>query len=87
MKLINFCFYLFLFEISFYKCLIELFYFVQLLLEAPDDVFSFSFSPNEPNIVAGGCMNGQVALWDIGPWEERIMNPRSDHRDKNLFIV
>lgn len=58
----------------------------KLFLEAPSDVLSFAFSPTEPNIIAGGCLNGQVALWDIQPWEERIINPRGDHRDKSLFI-
>ena len=57
------------------------------MLEAPDDIYSFAFNPNEPNILAGGCLNGQVVLWDIGRWEDRIKNPRSDHRDKELFIV
>lgn len=59
----------------------------KLLLEAPDDIFSFAFSTSDPNVIAGGCINGQVVLWDIGPWEERIKNPRGDHRDKDLFIV
>ncbi|CAF0718048.1 unnamed protein product [Brachionus calyciflorus] len=58
----------------------------KLFLEAPDDVFSFAFSHSDPNIIAGGCINGQVVLWDISPWEERIKNPRGDHRDKDLFI-
>ncbi len=57
------------------------------MLEAPDNVYSFAFSPTEPNIIAGGCANGQVALWDITQWEARIVNPRSDHRDKDLFLV
>jgi hypothetical protein len=48
---------------------------------------TFAFSPTEPNIIAGGCMNGQVILWDIAQWEEHIANPRADHRDKDLFIV
>ena len=60
---------------------------IKLLLEAPDDIFSFAFNPNEPNIIAGGCINGQVVLWDIAQYEERIANPRGDHRDKDLFIV
>lgn len=57
------------------------------MLEAPDDIFSFAFNPIDPNIIAGGCINGQVVLWDISKWEERIKNPRGDHRDKDLFIV
>ena len=59
----------------------------KLLLEAPDDIFTFAFSPTEPNIIAGGCINGQVVLWDISQYEERIANPRGDHRDRDLFIV
>lgn len=58
----------------------------KLLLEAPHDVYSFAFSATEPNIIAGGCQNGQVALWDIAQWQDRIVNPRSDHRDKDLFL-
>jgi len=58
----------------------------KLFLEAPCDVFSFAFSPTEPHIVAGGCINGQVALWDIKQYEDRIINPRGDHREKDLFI-
>lgn len=26
-------------------------------------------------------------MWDIKEYEERIKNPRGDHRDKDLFIV
>ena len=33
---------------------------LQALLEAPDDIFSFKFNPSDPNIIAGGCINGQV---------------------------
>uniref|UniRef100_A0AAY5L9F9 WD repeat domain 63 n=1 Tax=Esox lucius TaxID=8010 RepID=A0AAY5L9F9_ESOLU len=34
----------------------------QLLLECPDDVFSFEFCPSDPNIIVGSCMNGQVLI-------------------------
>ncbi|KAK5869587.1 hypothetical protein PBY51_024292 [Eleginops maclovinus] len=37
----------------------------QLLLECPDDIFAFEFCPSDPNIIVGGCVNGQVVLWDI----------------------
>ncbi len=26
-------------------------------------------------------------MWDIKEYEDRIRNPRGDHRDKDLFIV
>ncbi|CAG5863543.1 unnamed protein product [Menidia menidia] len=31
----------------------------QLLLECPDDIVAFEFCPSNPNIIAGGCINGQ----------------------------
>ncbi|KPP70919.1 WD repeat-containing protein 63-like [Scleropages formosus] len=33
-----------------------------LRLECPDDVLSFDFCPSDPNIIIGGCMNGQMAF-------------------------
>lgn len=32
----------------------------QLVLEAPEDIYTFKFNPTDPNIVAAGCINGQV---------------------------
>ncbi|KAM7409818.1 hypothetical protein PAMA_001357 [Pampus argenteus] len=37
----------------------------QLMLECPDDILAFEFCPSNPNIIVGGCVNGQVVLWDI----------------------
>ncbi|CAF0933439.1 unnamed protein product [Adineta ricciae] len=58
----------------------------KLYLEAPDDIQCFQFSPTDPHVIAGGCVNGQVVMWDIKEYEDRIRNPRGDHRDKDLFI-
>lgn len=33
---------------------------LQLILEGPDDVLAFEFCPSDPNIIVGGCINGQV---------------------------
>ncbi|XP_067892433.1 dynein axonemal intermediate chain 3 isoform X2 [Heterodontus francisci] len=44
----------------------------QIMLEAPDDIYSFQFCPTDPNIVAGSCKNGQVVLWDITEFSERL---------------
>lgn len=46
----------------------------QLMLESPEDIFCFEFCPSDPNIIAGGCINGQIVLWDITPYAERIEN-------------
>ncbi len=56
-------------------------------MEAPEDIQCFQFSPTDPHVIAGGCVNGQVVMWDIKEYEDRIKNPRGDHRDKDLFIV
>ncbi|XP_016526274.1 dynein axonemal intermediate chain 3 isoform X1 [Poecilia formosa] len=37
----------------------------QFLLECPDDILAFQFSPSNPNIIVGGCINGQILLWDL----------------------
>lgn len=36
------------------------------MLDAPADVFSFQINPSDPNLVCGGCANGQIAFWDLG---------------------
>ena len=37
----------------------------QLVLHAPDDIYCFKFNPTDPNIVAAGCVNGQVSSTTI----------------------
>ncbi|NXD82038.1 WDR63 protein, partial [Halcyon senegalensis] len=49
----------------------------QLILECPEDIYCFQFSPSDPNIIAGGCINGQVALWDISQHEEKLQNAKT----------
>lgn len=46
----------------------------QLMLESPDDIFCFKFCPTNSNIIAGGCINGQIVMWDITAHAERIEN-------------
>ncbi|KAL2089545.1 hypothetical protein ACEWY4_014233 [Coilia grayii] len=56
----------------------------QLMLECPDDVLSFEFCPSDPNIIVGGCMNGQVVLWDISAHVDRLQGTRSGGGGKNM---
>eukprot|EP01041_Mallomonas_annulata_P005133 gene5133-10260_t len=37
----------------------------QVLLQCPHEVFTFRFNATNPNIIVGGCITGQVVLWDI----------------------
>ncbi|CAH8454226.1 unnamed protein product [Schistosoma turkestanicum] len=46
----------------------------QLLLNAPDDLTCFQFNPTTSNYIAGGCINGQVVLWDIEKHMEDLKN-------------
>ena len=48
----------------------------QLFLEAPDDILCFKFCPTNPNIIAGGCINGQVVMWDISSKVDRLKTQR-----------
>lgn len=49
----------------------------QILLEAPDDILCFKFCPTDPNFVAGGCISGQVVLWDIAEHSNRLRQARA----------
>lgn len=37
----------------------------QILLQSPHEIFTFRFNATNPNIVVGGCLTGQVMLWDV----------------------
>ncbi|KAM6326985.1 LOW QUALITY PROTEIN: dynein axonemal intermediate chain 3 [Podargus strigoides] len=50
----------------------------QLMLECPEDIYCFQFSPSDPNIIAGGCINGQVVLWDISQHEAKLQDAKTD---------
>ncbi len=56
----------------------------QLILEAPDDLYCFKFCPTDPNIVCGGCINGQVVLWDITQHADRLKTQRGGNKRKNM---
>lgn len=58
----------------------------QLMLESPDDIFCFEFCPSDPNIIAGGCINGQVILWDITSHADRIENIKASGRSKKATL-
>ncbi|XP_076196638.1 dynein axonemal intermediate chain 3 isoform X2 [Aptenodytes patagonicus] len=49
----------------------------QLMLECPEDIYCFQFRPSDPNVIAGGCINGQVVLWDISQHEEKLQNAKT----------
>ncbi|CAH8459503.1 unnamed protein product [Schistosoma curassoni] len=61
----------------------------QLLLHAPDDIMCFQFNPTSPNYIAGGCINGQVVLWDIEKHIDDLTNVKLRLKQNNqmpLFV-
>lgn len=34
------------------------------MLESPHEVTTFQYNPLNPDIVVGGCYNGQIVVWD-----------------------
>ncbi|XP_007944383.1 dynein axonemal intermediate chain 3 [Orycteropus afer afer] len=59
----------------------------QLMLESPDDIFCFKFCPTDPNIIAGGCINGQIVMWDITAHASRIENIKTgSSRSKKVTL-
>ncbi|ORZ37936.1 WD40-repeat-containing domain protein [Catenaria anguillulae PL171] len=50
----------------------------QLILEAHEDVGVFAFHPQMPHILAGGCVNGQIVVWDISEFQEKMRNKRRE---------
>ena len=41
----------------------------QVVLEAPDDIMSLAFNPTETMLLCGGCVNGQIIVWDLSAHE------------------
>jgi len=50
------------------------------VLETPIEISSIEFHPENPNVIIGGCLNGQVIVWDITSTDHRITsgNKKSD---------
>lgn len=42
------------------------------VLESPSVVMSFKFCPHNPNIIVGGCLSGQVVMWDVSDESTKI---------------
>lgn len=52
-----------------------------IILDAPDDITVFKFSPTMPHIVAGGTKTGQVCLWDISAAESTLKSKNKGKKD------
>ena len=53
----------------------------QLVLEAPEDVGCFQIHPQDPSIIVAGCVNGQIVLWDISEYQEKLQSSRKSDKE------
>lgn len=44
------------------------------VLETPIEVTTIEFHPENPNVLVGGCINGQIIVWDLSSQDHRIAN-------------
>ena len=58
-----------------------------LLLQAPTDVYSFQFCPSNPDIISAGCINGQIVLWDIAEYHEKLVSSNEKSQEKFHSII
>jgi len=65
----------------------------QLMLESPHDTYCFRFNPTHPNLIAAGCISGQVILWDCSDAMDQLQRKKGktvasqegeEERDKML---
>jgi dynein intermediate chain 3, axonemal len=38
----------------------------------------FKFNPVDPNIIVGGCINGQLVIWDISKYDDVLKSTRDE---------
>jgi WD40 repeat protein len=55
----------------------------QLILEAPEDVTCFQINPLDSSMIVAGCYNGQVVLWDISEYQERLQSSRKSDSENS----
>lgn len=42
------------------------------VLETPIEITTIEFHPENPNVLIGGCFNGQVIVWDLSSLDHKI---------------
>jgi WD40 repeat protein len=43
------------------------------ILETPVEITCIEFHPNKQDVIIGGCVNGQVIVWDLRAPEYRVV--------------
>jgi WD40 repeat protein len=53
------------------------------LLQAPEDIACFQINPYDSNMIIAGCVDGQIVLWDITDYQEKLGSTRKTENDMN----
>ena len=54
------------------------------VLETPIEISTIEFHPENPNVIIGGCLNGQTIVWDITSTDHRITAGKKSGGDDNF---
>lgn len=46
------------------------------VLETPIEITTIEWHPENPNVLFGGCFNGQIIVWDLSAMDKRITTGR-----------
>lgn len=49
-------------------------------METPVEITSIEFHPENPHVLFGGCLNGQIIVWDTSCSELKIQTQKKDHQ-------
>eukprot|EP00357_Protocruzia_adherens_P017227 CAMPEP_0114985762 /NCGR_PEP_ID=MMETSP0216-20121206/8050_1 /TAXON_ID=223996 /ORGANISM="Protocruzia adherens, Strain Boccale" /LENGTH=739 /DNA_ID=CAMNT_0002348121 /DNA_START=37 /DNA_END=2256 /DNA_ORIENTATION=+ len=49
----------------------------QFILISPVEINRFEFNPQDTNIIVGGCLNGQIIVWDLAEAKEKLAEKKS----------
>ena len=52
----------------------------QWALQTPVEISSIEFSPENPKVLIGGCINGQLISWDLNSTEHKISEGRKQQK-------
>lgn len=52
------------------------------VLETPIEISSIEFHPENPNVLVGGCISGQLIIWDLSSLESRVSSGKKQEQVK-----
>ena len=61
--------------------------FAQYALQTPVEISAIEFAPENPKVVIGGCINGQLISWDISSKDHIITEGRKQSAEPTAASV